>query len=156
MGTTDGDATPHTGFLQLVDNQVDAQSGTVRVRAVFDNADGALMPGQFARCAGPGQKVPALLINERAVGTDQNKRSSGGGRRQHRLPRGQLGAPVNGLRVVASGLKAGERSSSTACSGCAPASRWRRSGCPWTPRASRPNQKPAGERPEPRPRCHRA
>ena len=37
------------GRLQLVDNQVDAKSGTVRVRAVFDNKDGALMPGQFAR-----------------------------------------------------------------------------------------------------------
>ena len=35
--------------LQLIDNQVDAKSGTVRVRAVFDNADGALIPGQFAR-----------------------------------------------------------------------------------------------------------
>ena len=45
--TTDG--TPFKGQLQLIDNQVDARSGTVRVRAVFDNADGSLMPGQFAR-----------------------------------------------------------------------------------------------------------
>jgi multidrug efflux system membrane fusion protein len=75
MSTTDGDATPHTGFLQLVDNQVNTQSGTVRLRAVFDNADGALMPGQFAQLQlGQAKKVPALLINERAVGTDQNKR----------------------------------------------------------------------------------
>ncbi len=37
------------GHLQLIDNQVDAKSGTVRVRAAFDNKDGALMPGQFAR-----------------------------------------------------------------------------------------------------------
>ena len=64
-----------TGQLQLVDNQVDAASGTVRVRAVFDNPDGTLMPGQFARLRmGQARAEPALLINERAVGTDQNKK----------------------------------------------------------------------------------
>ena len=49
MGTAASDGTPFQGRLQLIDNQVDAKSGTVRVRAVFDNNDGALMPGQFAR-----------------------------------------------------------------------------------------------------------
>ena len=49
MGTAATTDTPFTGHLQLVDNQVDAKSGTVRVRAVFDNADGSLIPGQFAR-----------------------------------------------------------------------------------------------------------
>ena len=38
-----------TGRLQLIDNQVDAKSGTLRVRAVFDNKDGGLIPGQFAK-----------------------------------------------------------------------------------------------------------
>ena len=67
--------TPIAGHLQLVDNQVDAKSGTVRVRAVFDNADGALMPGQFAHLRmGQVKAEPALLINERAVGTDQSKK----------------------------------------------------------------------------------
>ena len=37
------------GHIQLIDNQVNGQSGTIRVRAVFDNDDGRLMPGQFAR-----------------------------------------------------------------------------------------------------------
>lgn len=41
--------TPYTGHLQLANNQVDAKSGTVRVRAVFGNVDGTLMAGQFAR-----------------------------------------------------------------------------------------------------------
>ena len=49
MGTTTSDGTPYNGRMQLIDNQVDASSGTVRVRAVFDNADGRLIPGQFAR-----------------------------------------------------------------------------------------------------------
>lgn len=49
MGTATAGSTPFEGRLQLIDNQVDARSGTVRVRAAFDNKDGALMPGQFAR-----------------------------------------------------------------------------------------------------------
>ena len=55
--------------MQLIDNQVDARSGTVRVRAVFANADGSLMPGQFARLhMGQPKSAPALAVNERAVG----------------------------------------------------------------------------------------
>src|SRR6266550_2761112 len=49
------------GRLQLIDNQVDARSGTVRVRATFDNPDGSLMPGQFARLGmGQAKAEPAL------------------------------------------------------------------------------------------------
>src|SRR4051812_40840557 len=47
--TTVTDSTPVKGQMQFIDNQVDTRSGTVRVRAQFDNADGRLMPGQFAR-----------------------------------------------------------------------------------------------------------
>ncbi|MCE4555394.1 efflux RND transporter periplasmic adaptor subunit [Roseateles cellulosilyticus] len=101
-----------TGRLQLVDNQVDARSGTLRVRAVFDNKDGSLMPGQFAKLRmGQAKNEPALLVNERAVGTDQDKRFVivvGQGNQAEWRPV-TLGASVNGLRVVTSGLKAGER-----------------------------------------------
>ena len=75
MGTATAGSTPFEGRLQLIDNQVDARSGTVRVRAAFDNKDGALMPGQFARIRmGQSRSSQAILINERAVGTDQNKK----------------------------------------------------------------------------------
>src|SRR5437588_2478627 len=68
-------ATTHRGRLQLIDNQVNAKSGTVRVRAVFDNKDGSLIPGQFAKLRmGQAKTEPALLISERAVGTDQSKK----------------------------------------------------------------------------------
>lgn len=112
MGTGTAGSTPFNGHLQLIDNQVDARSGTVRVRAVFDNADGSLMPGQFARIRmGQAQSTSAVLINERAVGTDQNKKFvmvvGEGDKAEYREV--QLGAPVDGLRVVTSGLKAGER-----------------------------------------------
>jgi len=112
MGTVADTATPITGHLQLVDNQVDARSGTVRVRAVFDNADGALMPGQFAHLR-MGQVKPdaALLINERAVGTDQSKKFvmvvGADDKAQYREV--TLGAHADGLRIVTSGLKPGER-----------------------------------------------
>ncbi len=79
MATAVGGEIAHRGHLQLVDNQVNAKSGTVRVRAVFDNFDGALMPGQFAQVRlGHAKPTPALLINERAVGTDQSKKSACG------------------------------------------------------------------------------
>ena len=111
-GTGTGEDTPYTGHLQLIDNQVDAKSGTVRVRAVFDNVDGALMAGQFARIRmGQPRSQQALLINERAVGTDQSKKFvlvvGEGNKVEYREV--QLGAPVDGLRMVTSGLKVGER-----------------------------------------------
>ena len=112
MGTVADTATPIVGHLQLVDNQVDAKSGTVRVRAVFDNADGALMPGQFAHLRmGQVKAEPALMINERAVGTDQNKKFvmvvGADDKAQYREI--TLGANVDGLRIVSTGLKPGER-----------------------------------------------
>ena len=112
MGTVADTATPIAGHLQLVDNQVDARSGTVRVRAVFDNADGTLMPGQFAHVRmGAVKADPALLINERAVGTDQSKKFvmvvGSDDKAQYREV--TLGANVDGLRIVTSGLKPNER-----------------------------------------------
>ncbi len=112
MGTSlTGDA-GHTGRLQLIDNQVDAKSGTVRVRAAFDNKDGALIPGQFARIRmGQPQAGRVLLVSERAIGTDQDKKYvlvvGAGNKAEYREV--TLGAAVDGQRVVRSGLKPGER-----------------------------------------------
>jgi multidrug efflux system membrane fusion protein len=100
------------GHLQLVDNQVNAKSGTVRIRAVFDNKDGSLMPGQFAKVRMGGSKPgPALLINERAVGTDQSKKfvMVVGPDNKVSYREVSLGRSVNGLRIVSSGLSPGER-----------------------------------------------
>jgi multidrug efflux system membrane fusion protein len=112
MGTAASGDTPWRGHLQLVDNQVNAKSGTVRVRAVFDNGDGALMPGQFAKLRmGRAATAPALLINERAVGTDQNKKYVlvVGDDNKAVYREISLGASAQGLRIVSSGLKEGER-----------------------------------------------
>jgi multidrug efflux system membrane fusion protein len=110
--TTNGGERPHEGRLQLVDNQVNARSGTVRVRALFDNADGSLMPGQFAQIRmGRAQPTAALLINERAVGTDQSKQFVlvVGDDNKAAYREVSLGPSVDGLRVVTSGLKPNER-----------------------------------------------
>lgn len=112
MGTAATSDTPFEGKLQLVDNQVDAKSGTVRARAVFDNKDGQLMPGQFARIRmGQATQATALLVNERAVGTDQNKKFVlvVGADNKAVYREVTLGASVNGLRVVKDGLAANER-----------------------------------------------
>lgn len=112
MTTATSNGTTFKGHLQLIDNQVDARSGTVRVRAVFDNTDGHLMPGQFARLRmGQAETAPQLLVSERAVGTDQNKKFvmvvDADSKAAYREV--FLGASVDGMRVVVSGLQAGER-----------------------------------------------
>jgi multidrug efflux system membrane fusion protein len=112
MVTASNEDVSSQGRLQLVDNQVDARSGTVRVRAVFDNADGSLMPGQFARLRmGQAKSEPALLVNERAIGTDQNKRFvlivDADNKAVYREV--TLGTISEGLRVVTAGLQPGER-----------------------------------------------
>ena len=112
MGTAATEGTPFEGRLQLIDNQVDARSGTVRVRAAFDNTDGTLIPGQFARIRmGQAHASRVVLVSERAIGTDQSRKFvlvvGAGDKAEYREV--TLGAPAHGLRVVSAGLKAGER-----------------------------------------------
>ncbi|MGJ7579207.1 efflux RND transporter periplasmic adaptor subunit [Variovorax sp. RHLX14] len=112
MGTASSNGTPFEGKLQLIDNQVDARSGTVRVRAAFDNKDGSLIPGQFARIRmGQAHSSQVFLVSERAIGTDQSKKFVlvVGADNKAEYREVTLGAPANGLRVVSAGLKTGER-----------------------------------------------
>ena len=112
LGTLGVAGTPLHGKLQLIDNVVDAHSGTVRVRAVFDNADGRLMPGQFARLRlGQARTEPALAVSEAAIGTDQDRRFvmvvGDDGKAAYRGV--TLGGLSGGLRIVTAGLKPCER-----------------------------------------------
>ena len=100
------------GRLQLIDNQVNTKSGTVRVRAVFDNKDGSLIPGQFVKLQmGRARSESAVLVSERAVGTDQSKRfvMVVGDDNKAAYREVTLGGTVNGQRIVTSGLQPGER-----------------------------------------------
>jgi multidrug efflux system membrane fusion protein len=100
------------GHIQLIDNQVNGQSGTIRVRATFDNDDGRLIPGQFARVRmGQPQAQTLVMVDERAIGTDQDKKFvmvvGDDSRALYRSI--TLGGSVDGLRIVTSGLKSGDR-----------------------------------------------
>jgi multidrug efflux system membrane fusion protein len=100
------------GRIQLIDNQVNGQSGTIRVRASFDNEDGRLIPGQFARLRmGQPKQQTVVMVDERAIGTDQDKKFVlvvGPDSRALYRPI-TLGGNVEGLRIVTSGLNSGDR-----------------------------------------------
>ncbi|TFF23153.1 efflux RND transporter periplasmic adaptor subunit [Jiella endophytica] len=103
---------PVRGHVQLIGNEVDEKSGTLRLRASLDNPKGTLVPGEFVRIR-LGQPKPEdkLLISERAVGTDQDRKFvlvvGKDNKVEYRTI--ELGASVAGLRVVSSGLKPGEQ-----------------------------------------------
>jgi RND family efflux transporter MFP subunit len=66
---------PHQGFIDFVNNRIDAGTGTIRVRGIFANPDHTLLPGFFVRVRVPGSgRYSALLVPDAAVGTDQNLR----------------------------------------------------------------------------------
>lgn len=106
------DAAPIPGRLQLINNEIDASTGTIRVRAVFDNPGGRLIPGQFARIRlGQAEAQERLTISERAVGTDQDKKFVFVVAADNTVSYRQieLGAAVDGQRIVETGLEAGDR-----------------------------------------------
>lgn len=112
LGLTGEEGYPRSGTLASVDNVLDPSSGTIRVRAIFDNSDGSLVPGLFARIRlGASAARPTILIDEQAIGTDQNKRFvvvvDAQGKTFYREVR--LGASHQGQREIAAGLKPGER-----------------------------------------------
>jgi multidrug efflux system membrane fusion protein len=112
VGLVNEDGFPHEGKLEFVDNQLDARTGSVRMRATFVNADRSMAPGLFARVQiGGGEAKTALLITDRAVGTDQSHKFvfvvGKDGKAEYREVK--LGPVVDGLRVVRSGLKPGEK-----------------------------------------------
>ncbi|WP_047456721.1 efflux RND transporter periplasmic adaptor subunit [Rhizobium rhizogenes] len=112
IGTANDSGTPITGKLQLIDNEVDAASGTVTVRAVFGNPGGRLIPGQFVRVRmGQPKAESKLVISERAIGTDQDKKFvfvvDGDNKVVYRQI--SLGDTADGQRIVEAGLNAGDR-----------------------------------------------
>jgi membrane fusion protein, multidrug efflux system len=103
---------PHRGEVDFVDNALDPQSGTIRARAVVPNPDGAFTPGLFARVRLLGEtQADALLINEQAVLTDQDRRYVYvvGDKNAAERKDVKLGQKVEGLVVVESGLVAGDK-----------------------------------------------
>ncbi|MBQ5946289.1 efflux RND transporter periplasmic adaptor subunit [Massilia sp. ST3] len=112
VGLANEDGFPHSGKLEFVDNRLDSESGSVRMRATLANADRQLAPGLFARVqiAG-GEPRPQVLITDRAIGTDQDRKFvfvvDKENKAEYRAVK--LGPAIDGLRIVRSGLKAGEK-----------------------------------------------
>ena len=124
LGTTDGgkipvelqlaDETefPHKGYIESFDNRVDPNTGSILLRAVFNNDEDRMVPGLFARIRIPlSEQHEALLVDERAIGTDQANKFvltlTPTNTVQYQAV--ELGPEVEGKRVVRSGLVAGEK-----------------------------------------------
>jgi RND family efflux transporter MFP subunit len=102
---------PHRGVVESFDNRLDAGTGSILLRSVFPNKDGAIVPGLFARIRVPlSEKYDALMIHEASIGTDQALKFvltlSSSNTVEYRPV--TLGPTIDGMRVVRSGLKAGE------------------------------------------------
>ncbi|MEM7812942.1 MAG: efflux RND transporter periplasmic adaptor subunit [Planctomycetota bacterium] len=66
---------PHSGIITFVDNAFDPSTGTIGVRGEFENGTRYLAPGMFVRVRiSSGPPSPALLVPDRAVGTDQERK----------------------------------------------------------------------------------
>ena len=99
---------PHKGVIDYIAPQIDASTGTLQVRGIFENKDAALLPGMFARVRVPIRRpAPALLVPDTAIGTSQLGRyvlvvNKDNVVEQRTVTIGQLD---KGLRVIESGLK---------------------------------------------------
>lgn len=111
MGLTNEQGYPRPGKLDFIDNRLDPGTGTIRGRAVFANPDGALTPGLFARVRLVAEESrERILIDDRAIGADLGKKFVLVLAPENRIEyRGiTLGAAVDSLRIVESGLNKGD------------------------------------------------
>jgi RND family efflux transporter MFP subunit len=112
MALANEDGFPHKGAMTFVDNQVDPRTGTIRARASFDNKDGYLTPGLFARVKLIGHNSHrVVLVDDRAVGTDQSQKFvyviDSDNKVAYRSVK--VGRLTDGLRIVEEGLQPGEQ-----------------------------------------------
>ena len=112
VGLSNEEGTPHPAELAFIDNQLDPASGTVRMRALLPNPDRLFTPGLYARVRLSDSTRPrrAVLVADRAIGTDQSKRFvlvlDKDNKAQYREVR--IGRVYDGLRVIEQGLEEGE------------------------------------------------
>jgi multidrug efflux system membrane fusion protein len=102
---------PHRARLDFVDNQIDPSHGTIRARAVLDNADGAFTPGLFARMKlVSAKRFRAALVDDRAIGTDLGRKFVFVVDAQNVVSYRpvETGRSLEGLRVIKTGLESGD------------------------------------------------
>jgi RND family efflux transporter MFP subunit len=103
---------PHEGTLNFVDNRVDRTAGTIRVRALLPNRNQLFAPGLFARVRlADNERRSVALVQDQSIGTDQDRKFvlvlKPDNTVEYRAI--TIGRVVDGLRIVQSGLKSGER-----------------------------------------------
>ena len=112
LGLSNEEGNPHLGQMNFVDNRANPQTGTIRGRAVFDNADGSFTPGLYARLKLVGSGTySAVLINEEAVGTDLGKKfvlvMDADNKTTYRTV--DLGPKIEYLRISGSGMSKNDK-----------------------------------------------
>jgi RND family efflux transporter MFP subunit len=101
-----------SGTLDFIDNKVDPKTGTIRARGNFDNSKQYLTPGLFVRVRIPfGKPREALLVSDRAIGTEQRQKYLLTVNKENVVEYRpvKVGSLHDGLRVIESGIKPGER-----------------------------------------------
>ncbi|MEY2466094.1 MAG: rane fusion protein multidrug efflux system [Verrucomicrobiota bacterium] len=101
---------PHRGHIESFDNRLDPNTGSILLRAVFSNNDERILPGLFARIRVPvSERHSALLISERAIGTDQAEKYVLALTATNTVAYQsvKLGPVIDGKRIIRSGLLAG-------------------------------------------------
>jgi RND family efflux transporter MFP subunit len=109
IGMANEDGFPHAGILDFADNKIDRNTGTLRARGIFENANEYLTPGLFVRVRTPfGVPHQALLVSDRAIGTDQRQKYLLTVNQDDVVEyrRVKVGRLLDGMRVIESGLKA--------------------------------------------------
>lgn len=112
VGVTGETGFPHHGRLDFIDNQLNVNTGTLRYRAVLNNPQEQLKPGQFARVSVPvAQHQAAILVDRKAVIADQARRFVYVIDSEHKaMPRPvTLGKTVGDRVMISSGLQAGDQ-----------------------------------------------
>jgi RND family efflux transporter MFP subunit len=107
----DEDEFPHHGYIESFDNQLNPNTGSILLRAVFPNDDGRIVPGLFARIRVPlSARHTAFLVSEKAIGTDQAQKYVLALTPTNTVAYQSvvLGPTIEGMRVIRSGLKGGE------------------------------------------------
>jgi len=111
--TVQGDATHvYDGTIESFDNKIETGTGTIRARARFANADGALVPGMFVSVRlWAAEPAKTILVPEDAISSDQSKRYVFVVTPSHKADYREvaLGQEMDGKRVVLSGLRSGEK-----------------------------------------------
>jgi len=108
----DGSMYPHKGEFAYADRQVDVQTGTIRVAALFPNPGNLLRPGQFAKIRAVMEtKKGALLIPQRAVSEIQGRYMVAviGPENKADIRTVQIGEQIGSDRIISEGLKPGEK-----------------------------------------------